>query len=222
MSPEQVRGEVCTQQSDLFSLGSVMYAMCTGVSPFQCESIYGTMQRVVNDVPTPIRDIAPETPEWLTRFIDVLINKDSRDRFQAASNVAELLEREIAYSQNPSASNKPDRTQYSIPTIRPMWMQQAFWLAVLPIALATIWLAFAFVPGVVKDQQQRAEVTQPGMTVSTVEILWNKDDVKGFSQTVYRLERQLFSTEPVPATDPWDREIRDLTRKMESFEERLP
>ena len=59
MSPEQVRGELCTEKSDLFSLGSVMYAMCTGESPFQGDSIYGTMQRVVHDQPKPIRELAP-------------------------------------------------------------------------------------------------------------------------------------------------------------------
>ena len=45
MSPEQVRGESCDAQSDLFSLGCVMYALCTGHPPFRADSVYGVMQR---------------------------------------------------------------------------------------------------------------------------------------------------------------------------------
>src|SRR6185436_13613741 len=60
MSPEQARGQAIDARSDLFSLGSVLYAICTGRAPFRAESSYGVMRRITDDEPTLIRDINPE------------------------------------------------------------------------------------------------------------------------------------------------------------------
>src|SRR5690606_15635135 len=65
MAPEQVRGETCDGRSDLFSLGSVLYAMLCGHAPFRAESIYGVMQRIVHSAPRPIREMNPQAPAWL-------------------------------------------------------------------------------------------------------------------------------------------------------------
>src|SRR4029079_16032921 len=54
MSPEQARGEVVDSRSDLFSLGSVMYAMCTGHPPFRSETSYGMLQRICEGQPRDI------------------------------------------------------------------------------------------------------------------------------------------------------------------------
>jgi len=48
MSPEQARGEAIDHRSDLFSLGSVMYAMCTGRPPFRAETSYGILRRITD------------------------------------------------------------------------------------------------------------------------------------------------------------------------------
>ncbi|MEZ6113066.1 MAG: serine/threonine-protein kinase [Pirellulaceae bacterium] len=48
MSPEQARGEAIDHRSDLFSLGSVMYAMCTGRSPFRAETTFGILRRITD------------------------------------------------------------------------------------------------------------------------------------------------------------------------------
>src|SRR3954470_30672 len=46
MSPEQGRGEPVDQRADLFSLGSVLYAMCTGRPPFRADSSVAVLKRV--------------------------------------------------------------------------------------------------------------------------------------------------------------------------------
>ena len=81
MSPEQARGEAVDRRSDLFSLGSVLYAMCTGRPPFRAETSYGVLRRITDDEPRPIREINPEIPDWLTRVIDRLMAKRPADRF---------------------------------------------------------------------------------------------------------------------------------------------
>ena len=91
MSPEQARGAPLDHRSDLFGLGSVLYVMCSGRPPFRAENTLAVLKRVVEDAPRPIREIIPETPEWLCRIIERLHAKDPADRFQTAREVADLL-----------------------------------------------------------------------------------------------------------------------------------
>lgn len=101
MSPEQTRAEKVDQKSDLFSLGSVMYAMCTGRVPFRAESSYAVLRQITDNEPRPIRQINPSIPEWLCKVIDRLMAKDANDRYESAAEVAELLQRCIGHVQQP-------------------------------------------------------------------------------------------------------------------------
>ena len=65
MAPEQARGESTDHRADLFSLGSTLYAMCTGHPPFRAESAVAVLRRVSDDTPRPVRAINPDMPEWL-------------------------------------------------------------------------------------------------------------------------------------------------------------
>ena len=107
MSPEQSRGDSIGQRSDLFSLGSVMYAMCVGRSPFRAETTYGVIQRINNDQPRPILELNPDIPAWLTGIIAKLMSKKVDDRFESAEEVSELLESCLAHVQHPSAVPLP-------------------------------------------------------------------------------------------------------------------
>ena len=69
MSPEQARGEAVGPRSDLFSLGGVLYAMATGEPPFAADSAYAVLRRVCDDAPRPIRELNPESPDWLAATI---------------------------------------------------------------------------------------------------------------------------------------------------------
>ena len=71
MSPEQARGEAVDGRSDLFSLGSVLYAMCTGRSPFRAETTYGVMRRITDDPARPIQETNPNIPNWLLSLIHI-------------------------------------------------------------------------------------------------------------------------------------------------------
>jgi eukaryotic-like serine/threonine-protein kinase len=107
MSPEQARGDAVDLRSDLFSLASVMYAMCVGHPPFRAESPYGILQRISNDTPRAIREINPDIPEWLAAFIERLHAKNPDDRFTSSAEAARLLEQCIAHSQQPTAVALP-------------------------------------------------------------------------------------------------------------------
>jgi serine/threonine protein kinase len=107
MSPEQARGESVDQRSDLFSLGSVLYAMSAGRAPFRAETSYGVLRRVTDEEPRPIREINSDIPEWLCRIIARLMSKQPHDRFASAREVGELLEECLAHVQQPAAVPLP-------------------------------------------------------------------------------------------------------------------
>jgi len=113
MSPEQATGDRVDQRSDLFSLGAVLYAMCTGRSPFRASNLVAVVRRVCDDTPRPIEDVNEEIPVWLIEIIDCLLEKRPENRFQTASEVAALLEAHLAIVQHPAAvpamERKPSR-----------------------------------------------------------------------------------------------------------------
>ena len=109
MSPEQARGEPLDCRSDLFSLGSVLYAMCVGRPPFRAQTAFGVLHRISEADPAAIRLFAPETPEWLCEIIAKLHAKDPGERFQSAGEVADLLGRWLAHVQQPTVIPPPPR-----------------------------------------------------------------------------------------------------------------
>ncbi len=102
MSPEQARGEVVDQRADLFSLGSVLYAMCTGRPPFRADSNIAVLKRVCDDTPSAIREANPQIPDWLVAIVARLHAKDPAERFGSAAEVAQLLQDHLAHLQHPS------------------------------------------------------------------------------------------------------------------------
>ena len=101
MAPEQALGETIDQRADLFSLGSVLYTMCSGRPPFRAANTLAVLKRVAEDTPRPIREIIPEVPEWLCELISRLHAKNPADRITSAQDVADLLARRLAELQGP-------------------------------------------------------------------------------------------------------------------------
>jgi len=91
MSPEQARGETLDFRSDLFSLGSVLYAMTTGRPPFRAESTLAVLRRVADCKPRPILEVVPETPSWLCDIISRLHKENPNERMSSASDLADLF-----------------------------------------------------------------------------------------------------------------------------------
>lgn len=137
MAPEQCSGESPNYMSDLFSLGSVMYAMCTGHPPFGSHTLMGLLRQVSEGTPKRVRAINAAMPQWLEAFIERLMMKQPGKRFSSAFRVAELLERELAHMQNPLETSVPDRISYDRQkpvsvkspflesSIRWMWLRRA-------------------------------------------------------------------------------------------------
>lgn len=91
MAPEQAQGVQIDHRADLFSLGSVLYSMCTGHPPFRASTTLGVLKRVVEDSPRPIREVNSQIPPWLVEVVAKLHEKKPDERFGSAREVAELL-----------------------------------------------------------------------------------------------------------------------------------
>ena len=93
MSPEQAQGLAIDHRSDLFSLGSLLYEMITGVSPFAAATAAETLGRICAYEPRPILDIDPGVPRELAELTHQLLNKSPAHRPHNSSDVAAALER---------------------------------------------------------------------------------------------------------------------------------
>ena len=164
MAPEQARGETLDVRADLFSLGSVLYAMCTGHPPFRAGSTLAVLKRVCDDTPRPIREVIPEIPEWLCRIVEKLHAKDPAERFQTAAEVADVLadcERQLQshlelrdYSLIPEAVATPRRSRRR--------RRVLLALGLLAAAVGALWVA----PAVRRYADNRGEVEflpEPGL-----------------------------------------------------------
>jgi serine/threonine-protein kinase len=111
MSPGQAEGLAVDHRSDLFSLGTVLYAMCTGRPPFRASGTHAVLKRVIEETPRPIHDINNEIPDWLEVIVAKLHAKRPVDRFQTAKEVAELLGQHLAHQQQPNLVAQPPRME---------------------------------------------------------------------------------------------------------------
>ncbi len=88
-APEQVRGERETAQSDIFSLGVVLYEMLSGVRPFLRTSLVATTGAILSDA---LPELPPAVAPALVRIVEVCVAKDARQRFHSAADVAIAIE----------------------------------------------------------------------------------------------------------------------------------
>jgi eukaryotic-like serine/threonine-protein kinase len=112
ISPEQARGELAGKQSDLYSLGIVMYEMVTGKVPFTAESPVALAMKHIQEQIVPPRRLVESIPEALEEIILKAVAKDSAERFGTA---AELLEA-LFYSEDrgvPRVVPKRNNTSYN-------------------------------------------------------------------------------------------------------------
>ena len=113
MSPEQVRGDSVDARSDLFSLGSVLYTMCAGRSPFRADSSYAILRRIIDEQPRPIREVNSQIPTWLEGIIQKLHAKSPDDRFQSAEEIGGVLSKCLAHMQQPTTVELPPECRSS-------------------------------------------------------------------------------------------------------------
>ncbi|MGH2811209.1 MAG: PASTA domain-containing protein, partial [Actinomycetota bacterium] len=91
LSPEQIEGNPANPQSDLYSLGCVLYELLTGQPPFEAETpLSVAMAHVRKPVPDP-REINPEVPDEIGAVVSRAMAKNPGERFSSAREMAVAL-----------------------------------------------------------------------------------------------------------------------------------
>jgi serine/threonine protein kinase len=101
MAPEQALGQTIDARADLFSLGTVLYLMCTGQSPFRAATPLASLRRVCDDRPSSISELNPEVSAWFAAVVERLLEKSPADRYQTAAQVAQSLQQQLDSWEEP-------------------------------------------------------------------------------------------------------------------------
>ena len=126
MSPEQVLGERVDHRSDLFSLGSVLYEMLTGVRAFQRPTAVETMNAVLREEPPDPLDLNPLLPPSAAAVVRRCLEKSRDERFQSARDLAFHLQ-QLAQSTTGS---------HQLPPLPTRWRRVLFAAGLAAAALA--------------------------------------------------------------------------------------
>ncbi len=137
MSPEQVRGKAADHRSDIFSFGSLLYEMLAGKRAFYGDSPADTMSAILKDDPPELAETARNIPPALQRIVNHCLEKNPRQRFQSAGDVAFNLE---SLSEISSSSKGGMRVVAVSSRFRRRWLLPL--LAVLLFAASAVGIYF--------------------------------------------------------------------------------
>jgi serine/threonine protein kinase/Leucine-rich repeat (LRR) protein len=93
MAPEQGMGKPVDVRADLFSLGCVLYRLCTGKLPFDRPTIMAILTAIATEEPPPVREVNSSVPEPLAELIRRLMAKNPDHRPASAQDVVKELDR---------------------------------------------------------------------------------------------------------------------------------
>ncbi len=91
MSPEQIRAETLTHQTDIYSLGVVLYRLAAGRAPHTAKSEHALLRQIVEERAPPLRELRPQVPATLAASIERAMEKDPARRYaQWSEFIADL------------------------------------------------------------------------------------------------------------------------------------
>jgi eukaryotic-like serine/threonine-protein kinase len=143
MSPEQALGSDVDARTDLFSLGTVLYEIVTGVLPFTGDGPIAQFDSLLHDVPAAPTRLNPRVPAELERIIGKAMEKDPELRYQTAVDLRTDLERFRRGMDSRAVAARAsvdDRSRFLVPSMTQARMAlrrfvSTPWGAVLSIAL---------------------------------------------------------------------------------------
>jgi serine/threonine protein kinase len=219
MAPEQARGELADARADLFSLGSVLYAMCAGHPPFRAETTLAVLRRICDDQPRDIREVNPDVPPWLAAIIHKLLAKSPADRFASAEEVASLLERWLAHVQQPTVVAKPEEgIQGSGFRVQGGGRRAVLGIVAMAVLCVTLYLVPKLRVGTPAADALRSSTTQSASDVGSHGGPWEPDETPQLPAEI----AQVALEPPGMPPDAMQIELNELRQQAVEMEARMP
>jgi len=117
MSPEQVKEQKLTHQTDIYSLGVVMYKLLTGKLPFDASNNYSMIYHTINIDPPPASSFRPEMPAELDKIVQRAMEKDTAKRYKEWEEFANDL---VGFTSHIAPSRKEILDTEKFDTLRSM------------------------------------------------------------------------------------------------------
>jgi len=144
MSPEQLKGLDVDPRSDIFSLGSVLYEMLAGQSPFYRESVAETMSAILKEDPPDLAHANKTVSQDLERLIHHCLEKNPEARFHSARDLAFALD--AIPTSGTTVAISADTAPISAGTPSRVTLRQIIFGSIAAIAIiAAVALVVAFV-----------------------------------------------------------------------------
>ena len=212
MSPEQARARELDGRSDLFSFGSVLYEMATGLVPFRGESSPVIFKAILDETPVSPLRLNPDLPADFERIVSKALEKDRNLRYQTAADLRSdlaRLKRDIDSGRSSGVSSSVAAAASSssavVPAASPAasshkWLWGGIAAAVLLITAVAIYFlrgkaegdkvsSIAVLPFVNATSDSGNEYLSDGLTESLIGTLSEVPDLKVMARsTVFRFK----------------------------------
>ena len=164
ISPEQAQGKPVSKESDLYSLGTVLYELITGRPPFDGDTPIATATKHITDKPEKLSTYRANIPKGIENAVLKLLHKYPKDRFKNAEDLrAVLLQQKTQLQAIQTQENLVDLTS---PKIKYRFTLPALIIS-LSIVVGTIWTLTRIFDGLPVDGGTQVVVEVPDLTGSS-------------------------------------------------------
>lgn len=164
ISPEQAQGKPVSKESDLYSLGTVLYELFTGKPPFEGDTPIATATKHITDKPEKLSTYRANIPKGIENAVLKLLHKYPKDRFKNAEDLrAVLLQQKTQLQAIQTQENLVDLTS---PKIKYRFTLPALFIS-LSIVVGTIWTLTKIFDGLPVDGGTQIVVEVPDLTGSS-------------------------------------------------------
>ena len=164
ISPEQAQGKPVSKESDLYSLGTVLYELITGRPPFEGDTPIATATKHITDKPEKLSTYRASIPKGIENAVLKLLHKYPKDRFKNAEDLrAVLLQQKTQLQAIQTQENLVDLTS---PKIKYRFTLPALIIS-LSIVVGTIWTLTRIFDGLPVDGGTQIVVEVPDLTGSS-------------------------------------------------------
>ena len=164
ISPEQAQGKPVSKESDLYSLGTVLYELITGRPPFEGDTPIATATKHITDKPERLSTYRADIPKGIENAVLKLLHKYPKDRFKNAEDLrAVLLQQKTQLQAIQTQENLVDLTS---PKIKYRFTLPALIIS-LSIVIGTIWTLARIFDGLPVDGGAQVVINVPDLTGSS-------------------------------------------------------